>query len=63
MGERLRYSREKVGLLQKQVDAKIGVSLGTTSRWENESYSPRLRHLMELSKLYQVTMNWLLEGE
>lgn len=57
---RLRYCREKEGLSQKQVALEVSVSAPTVSQWESEIKRPDIDHLIQLAKLYHVTLDYLL---
>lgn len=62
-GEFLAQLRHEQGLTQEQLGEKIGVTNKTISRWENGNYLPPAEMLMQLSKLYNVSINELLSGE
>ena len=54
-------SREKSRLTQKEVSAKTGIPLGTIRRWEQGQNDPDLNSLIQLVKLYGVSLDSILE--
>lgn len=54
-------SRQKSGLTQKEVSAKTGIPLGTIRRWEQGQNDPDLNSLIQLIKLYGVSLDAILE--
>ena len=59
--ENLRYLREKKGLSQKQLGAKMYVSHSTIARWENGSRLPDAAMILRLSKFLGTDANKLLQ--
>lgn len=62
-GEFLRKLRKEQNLTQEQLGEKIGVDNKTVSRYETGKYVPPVDILLQLSALYNVTVNELLSGE
>ena len=62
MGRFIATKRKALGLTQQQLAAKLNVSFQAVSRWENGNYMPPVEMLEELSTLYGLTINELLEG-
>lgn len=56
-------SRQKSRLTQKEVSAKTGIPLGTIRRWEQGQNDPDLNSLIQLIKLYSVSLESILEIE
>ena len=56
-------SRQKSRLTQKEVSAKTGIPLGTIRRWEQGQNDPDLNLLIQLIKLYGVSLESILEIE
>lgn len=54
-------SREKSRLTQKEVSAKTGIPLGTIRRWDQGQNDPDLNSLIQLVKLYGVSLDSILE--
>ena len=60
---RLRELRNKSGLTQNDIAAKLGVSGQTILNWENGIYEPKINQLIELADLFNVTVDYLVERE
>ena len=61
LSEKIYSLRRKNGLSQEQLAEKIGVSRQAISKWETGTAIPDIEILLELSKIYGVTINDLLE--
>ena len=59
--ENLQYLREKKGLSQKQLGAKMYVSHSTIARWENGTRLPDAVMILRLSKFLGTDANMLLQ--
>jgi len=59
--ENLRYLREKKGLSQKQLGAKMYVSHSTIARWENGTRLPDAAMILRLSKFLGADANMLMQ--
>lgn len=59
--ENLRYLREKKGLSQKQLGAKMYVSHSTIARWENGTRLPDAAMILRLSKFLGTDANVLMQ--
>lgn len=57
---RFREAREAAGLSQKYVAITLGVKPPNVSRWEAGTTWPTIENLMALSKLYGVSVDYLL---
>jgi len=53
--------REAKGLTQTEVGEAIGVGQTAVSMWETGTNTPRSIHLIKLSKLFDCTIEELLE--
>lgn len=60
---RLYEYRKKMGISQEELAAKIGVSRQAVSKWERAEASPDTDNLIELAKIYGVTLDELLQGK
>ncbi len=56
-------ARANAGLTQEQVAEKIMVSRQTISNWENGKSLPDIISIMNLSDLYQISIDELLKGD
>jgi len=63
IGKKLKDARANSGLTQEQVAEKILVSRQTISNWENGKSLPDIISLMNLSDLYQISLDELLKGD
>lgn len=52
--------RKAAGMSQEDLAEKLNVSRQAISRWENDSAKPDANHLLELSTLFNVTTDYLL---
>ena len=59
-GEKLLTLRKQSGLSQEQLAEKLSVSRQAVSRWENEGILPDCGNLLELSRLFGVSTDYLL---
>ena len=63
IANRLYEYRKNMGLTQEELAEKIGVSRQAVSKWERSEASPDTDNLIELSKIYGVTLDELLKGK
>jgi transcriptional regulator with XRE-family HTH domain len=68
IGERMRLRREKLGLTQEHLRARmelenVYVSRTQYSRLENGEALPNASHLIALRRVLGVSYDWLLEGD
>jgi transcriptional regulator with XRE-family HTH domain len=62
LGEKLLGLRKKEGLSQEDVADKLGVSRQTVSKWETDQTVPELIKVRLLSKLYNISFDYLISG-
>ena len=60
LGVRLKCLRRRKGLTQAGLASLMRVSRETVKDWEHNRYEPSCRILVELSKLYQVSADFIL---
>lgn len=53
----------KSHLTQEKVSEKLNVSRQTISNWENEKCYPDIINIIELSNLYDITLDELIKGD
>lgn len=58
--ERIKELRNKIGLTQKELAKRIGVTRNTVNSWEMAISSPSCVCLAELSKVFGVSSDYLL---
>ena len=63
MGARISAHRKNKGLTQEALANTLGVSNQAVSKWESGATQPELSKLIELSKIYQVSVDALLSLE
>lgn len=61
LGNNLFQARKKIGLSQETVAEKLGVSRQTVSKWETDETVPNIYQAKRLSKLYNLTLDELIE--
>lgn len=63
LSDKLLSLRKKQGLSQEALAEKLNVSRQTISRWENGSAQPDASNILQLSKLFEVTADYLLNDD
>ena len=63
VANRLYQYRKTMGISQEELAEKIGVSRQAVSKWERAEASPDTDNLIELARVYGVTLDELLQGE
>ncbi len=63
LGKRLAAARQSAKLTQAEVAEKLFVSAQAVSLWERDDNYPDISKLPELSRLYKVSIDWLVSGE
>ena len=63
IGQRIAQRRKLLGLSQEALGDKLGVSRQAISKWEADAALPEIDKLIALSKLFDVTVGWLLGVE
>jgi len=63
IGQRIAEERKKLGLSQEGLGEKLGVSRQAISKWESDASVPEIDKLIVLSKLFSVSVGWLLGVE
>lgn len=58
-GDRLRKARNDAGMTQAQLARAAGVSERNIVRWENNQHTPRIEHLIAISKATGTPMEEL----
>ncbi len=61
--KKLKEARVNSGLTQEQVAERIMVSRQTISNWENGKSLPDIVSVMNMSDLYQISLDELLKGD
>lgn len=63
IGQRIAQERKRLGLSQEALGEKMGVSRQAISKWESDGAVPEIDKLIALSKLFGVSVDWLLGME
>jgi transcriptional regulator with XRE-family HTH domain len=60
---KLKDERKKLGLSQDDLAHKLNISRQSISKWEREKGYPNIETLIELSRLFNITVDELLKGD
>lgn len=63
LGQRIAAERKKLGLSQEALGEKTGVSRQAISKWESDGAVPEIDKLIAMSRLFGVSIGWLLGVE
>lgn len=63
IGQFIKKIREDNKLTQKELADKLGVTFQAVSKWENGKNIPDISILKEMSKMFNVDINEILDGE
>ena len=63
LGQKLKEIRKKFGLSQEQLAEIMNVSRQAITKWENDGGLPDVSNLQELSKVFGITVDYLLNDE
>ena len=58
LNEKITYFRKKNMLTQEELAEKLCVSRQTITKWENGLISPSLEYLIDLSQIFNVTIDF-----
>lgn len=63
IGDKILYQRKKMGFSQEELAEKLCVSRQAVSRWENGESVPDIEKIVLLSRLFNVSSDYLLFDE
>ncbi len=63
IGQRIAQRRKALGLSQEQLGAQLGVSRQAIYKWESDAALTEIEKLVTLSRLFSVSVGWLLGEE
>lgn len=63
IGQRIAQKRKELGLSQEALGEELGVSRQAIYKWESDATLPEIEKLVVLSKIFSVTVGWLLGAE
>ena len=62
-GEKIQKLRKEAGLSQEELSYQLGVSRQAISKWERDSGYPETEKIVRMSKLFHVSLDYLLDEE
>lgn len=62
LGEKIVSLRKNNGLTQEEMAVKLGVTRQTISNWELNETSPDIKQAKEVSKLFNISLDELLDN-
>ena len=63
MGQRIALKRKDLGLSQEGLGERLGVSRQAIYKWESDAALPEIEKLVNLSREFSVSVDWLLGEE
>lgn len=63
LGNRIRSERKKKGFSQEDLAKQIGITRQAIQKWEKDENEPCLNDLVTLSKIFGVSLHYLVDGE
>lgn len=63
LGQKLKEIRKRFGLSQEQLAEIMNVSRQAITKWENDGGLPDINNLQELSKIFGITVDYLLNDK
>lgn len=63
LADKIILERKKNGWSQEELADKLGVTRQAVSKWEGAQATPDIQRLLEMSKLFNVTVDYLIKDE
>jgi transcriptional regulator with XRE-family HTH domain len=63
LGKRIALCRKKSGMSQEDLADRLSLSRQAVSRWETDAALPDVEKIIQLSRIFNVTTDYLLLGE
>ena len=60
LAENIRKYRKELGLNQEDLAERLGITLGTVSKWERGISEPDLQYIMDLAELFHVSVDVMI---
>ena len=60
IADRIRFAREQHGMTQTDLAKKLGISRSAVNLWEMSMSSPSLANIIEMTKIFGVSADYLL---
>ena len=61
VGQRIRYARKKMGMSQKDLADKLGISYVGVSQWENDKRKPKYETLQRIAHALNTSARFLIK--
>ena len=62
IADRIRYLRDKAGMKQIDLAKRLGISRSAVNSWEMSLSLPSVANIVELSKIFHVSTDYLLSA-
>ena len=62
-GEKLFHLRKEKGLSQEALAEQVGTTRQAISKWENDQGFPETEKLLQLSNIFEISIDYLLKDE
>ena len=62
LGQKIAQKRKELGLSQEALGEQLGVSRQAIYKWESNATLPEIEKLIALSRIFSVSVGWLLGG-
>lgn len=63
IGERLRLTRDAMGLAQNKFAAQAGIPTNTYNQYETGKFRPQIDNAIKLCTIYNLTLDWIYLGD
>ena len=63
VGQRIAQKRKRLGLSQEALGERLSVSRQAIYKWESDAALPEIEKLVNLSREFSVSVDWLLGEE
>ena len=60
IADRIRYLRDKAGMTQTDLARRLGISRSAVNSWEMSLSTPSVSNIVELTKIFHVSADYLL---
>lgn len=60
LAENIRNYRKELGFTQEELAERLGITLGTISKWERGSSEPDIDYIMDLAEIFRVSVDVLI---
>jgi len=60
IAENIKRYRKEMGFTQEELAERLGITLGTISKWERGSSEPDLDYIMDLAEIFRVSVDVLI---